>query len=82
MGLMLPDYLGNMCSQFLFLWQQQHVIMAIQGKIVCTERQVVGMGYRGVYEQYYNKNHIRNRLILFEGGLDPKSENHIRNVLI
>ena len=29
------------------------------------------------------KNHIRNGLILFEGGgVDPKSKNHIRNVLI
>ena len=39
------------------------------------------MAYRGVYEQY-KKNHIMNGLILFEGGVDPKSENHIRNVLI
>ena len=30
--------------------------------------QVVGMAYRGVYEQYLKKNHIRNGLILFEGG--------------
>ena len=40
------------------------------------------MGYRGVYEQYLKKNHIRNGLILFEGGVDPKTENHKRNVLI
>ena len=57
--------------------------MAIQGKIVCTDK--AGSGY-GIYEQYLKKNHIRNGLILFEGvgggGVDPKSENHIRNVLI
>ena len=41
------------------------------------------MAYWGVYEQYLKKNHIRNGLILTEGGgVDTKSENHIRNVLI
>ena len=28
---------------FLFLYEQQHVIMAIQGKIVCTDK--AGSGY-------------------------------------
>ena len=34
------------------------------------------------YMQNIKKNHIRNVLILFKrGGVDPKSENHIKNIL-
>ena len=61
MGLMLPDYQG---SKFLFLYEQQHGIRTIQGEIVCTDK--AGSEY-GVYAKY-NKNNIRNVLILFEGG--------------
>ena len=43
------------------------------------------MGYRGVYEQYLNKKSYKEWLNLVSrggGGVDPKSKNHIRNVLI
>ena len=65
MGLMLQDYIGNMCSQFLFLYEQQHVIRSIQGEIVCADKAHSEYGIWGVYVK---KNHIRNVLILLKGG--------------
>ena len=39
------------------------------------------MAYRGVYEQYKKKSYKEwLNLVLKGGGVDPKSENHIREV--
>ena len=42
------------------------------------------MGYRGVYEQYKKKSYKEWLNLVWRGGggVDSKSENHIRNFLI
>ena len=51
---------------------------------MCTKKAGSEYGiWGGMCKLLLKKNHKRNFVILLErGGVDPKSENHIRNVLI